>query len=110
MSVERKTIIIVGMPLPVFEHNCEIPSDLDEETIEAIVDRFYFDTDSWSGGKKFVGREVLELEEGESVDLDEFLSCQELDDEKQALRADLFEYGIESALSDIKTYIIFQVF
>lgn len=110
MSVEHKTIIIVGVTEERFFELFPAlnPSFLDND--EEFVDEFYISADSWCSGQHFIGQYVSELDEGEFITLEKVVDNFYIEDKKQDLLDALTRFDFYIPIDEIKTFIINQVF
>lgn len=106
MSVEHKTVIIVGMTEEDFEDHFFLP---DDDIIDDFTDDFVIDSDSWCGGQHFIGQYVYELVEGEWHALDEILDAYQRLVAIKKYREDMKKYGYDIPEYLIKFYIILQI-
>ena len=106
MSVENKTIIIVGMTQELFEDNFSLPND---DIIDDFTDDFFIDSDSWCSGQVFYANYVDELVEGEWHALDEILNAHQRLVAIKKYREDMKKYGYDIPEYLIKFYIILQI-
>lgn len=107
MSVEHKTVIIVGMTEEdFFEQFSEFHFvNADEE----FIDDFLIDSDSWCGGQHFIGQYVDELVEGEWHALDEILDANQRLVAIKKYREDMKKYGYDIPEYLIKFFIVSQI-
>lgn len=110
MSIEHKTIIIVGVTEERFFELCPSVSlslfDQDEE----FVDEFLIHADSWCNGQHFIGKYVSELDEGEFITIENLADNFYIEDKKQDLLDALAKFDFYIPIDEIKTFIINQVF
>ena len=110
MSVEHKTIIIVGITKErFFELHPTINLSF-FDTDEEFIDEFLINTDTWCNGQHFIGKYVSELNEGEFVTVEKLIDNFYVDDKKQDLLNTLAKFNFYIPIDEIKTFIINQVF
>ena len=104
MSVEYQAKIIVGVPIEKVDF-----SAMDEESIEDLVNDFFFTSNSWCGGQEFLGEEVLVCKNGKAVNINDI---QDLNffDIKSNLHEDLRMYGAKVDFNDIQIYLLSAIF
>ena len=102
MSVEHKTIIIVGITEERFFELFPALHFIDNE--EEFVDEFYIHANYWCSGQRFIGQYVSELDEGEFITIENLTDNFYIEDKKKKLRV------FNISLDEIKTFIINQVF
>ncbi len=107
MSVENKTVIIVGMTQEDFANNFPYPND---DILEDFVDEFVIDSNSWCGGQIFYANYVDELDEGEWHALDEILDANQRLVAIKKYREDMKKYGYDIPEYLIKFFIVAQIF
>ena len=107
MSVENKTIIIVGMTQEVFEDNFPFPND---DIIDDFTDDFFIDSDSWCGGQIFYANYICGFNEGEWCPIDEILDANQRLVAIKKYREDMKKYGYDIPEYLIKIFIVSQVF
>lgn len=110
MSVEHKTIIIVGVTEERFFELFPALNQSFLDTDEEFVDEFYFNADSWCNGQHFIGKYVSELEEGEFITVEKLMDNFYVEDKKQDLLDALAKFDFYISIDEIKTFIINQVF
>jgi len=100
MSVEYQTKIIVGVPMEKVDF-----SAMDEESVEDLVNDFFFTSNSWCGGQEFLGEEVLVCENGKAININDI---QDLNffDIKSNLQDNLRIYGAKVDFNDIQIYLL----
>ena len=100
MSVEYQAKIIVGVPMEKVDF-----STMDKESVEDLVNDFFFTSDAWCGGQEFLGEEVLVCENGKAVNINDI---QDLNffDIKLNLHEDLQRYGAKVDFNDIQIYLL----
>ena len=103
MSVEHQAKIIVGVPMEKVDL-----SAMDEESIEELVDNFFFRSNSWCGGQEFLGEEVYICKNGKAVNIN---NIQDLNffDIKLNLREGLQMYGAKVDFNDIQIYLLNEI-
>jgi hypothetical protein len=106
MSVEYKTVIIVGMTEEDFKDYFFLPND---DIIDDFMDDFLIDSDSWSGGQHFIGHYVDEFVEGEWHALDEMLDSYQRLTAIKKYREDMKKYGYDVPEHLIKFFIVLQI-
>jgi hypothetical protein len=107
MSVENKTIIIVGMTQEVFEDHFPLPND---DIVDDFTDDFFIDSDSWCGGQIFYANYIDELNEGEWHVLDEILNASQRLAAIKKYREKMKKYGYNIPEYLINFFIVSQVF
>jgi len=107
MSVEHKTVIIVGMTQELFEDNFSYPNN---DIIDNFTDDFFINSDSWCGGQIFYANYVDELDEGEWHALDEILDANQRLVATKKYREDMKKYGYDIPEHLIKFFIVSQIF
>ena len=107
MSVEHKTVIIVGMTQEDFADNFPYPND---DILEDFVDDFVIDSDSWCGGQVFYANYIDEFVEGEWHALDEILTASQRLDAIKKYREKMKKYGYDIPEYLIKFFIVSQIF
>jgi len=100
MSVQYQAKIIVGVPMEKVDF-----STMDEESIEDLVNDFFFTSDAWCGGQEFLGEEVLVCGNGTAVNINDI---QDLNffDIKSSLQDNLRIYGAKVDFNDIQIYLL----
>lgn len=106
MSVEYKTVIIVGMTEEDFENYFSLPND---DIIDDFTDDFLIDSDSWCGGQHFIAHYVDEFVEGEWHVLDEMLDAYQRLTAIKKYREDMKKYGYDVPEHLIKFFIVLQI-
>ena len=107
MSVEYKSVIIVGMTDEVFRENFPYPND---DIVDDFVDEFFVDSNSWCGGQVFYANYIDEFEEGEWCALDEILNASQRLAAIKKYRETMKKYGYDIPEYLIKFFIVLQVF
>ena len=107
MSVENKTIIIVGMTQEVFEDNFPLPND---DLIDDFTDDFFIDSDSWCGGQVFYANYIEKFAEGEWGPLDEILDANQRLAAIKKYREEMIKYGYNIPECLINFFIVSQIF
>lgn len=107
MSVENKTIIIVGLTQEVFESNFPYPND---DIADDFIDDFGINSNSWHGGQIFYANYVDEFAEGEWCFLDEVLNSNQRLVAVKKYREDMKKYGYDIPEHLIKFFIVSQIF
>lgn len=110
MSVEHKTIIIVGVTEERFFELFPAFHFADVDNNEEFVDEFYIHADSWCNGQHFIGKYVSELDEGEFTTVEKLVDNFYIEDKKQDLLDALAKFDFYISIDEIKTFIINQVF
>lgn len=100
MSVQYESKIIVGVPMKKVDF-----SAMDEESIEDLVNDFFFTSNSWCGSQEFLGEEVFVCESGKVININDiqdlnFFSI------KSSLHEDLRMYGAKVDFNDIQIYLL----
>lgn len=106
MSVEYKTVIIVGMTEEDFKDYFFLPND---DILDDFMDDFLIDSDSWCGGQHFIGHYVDEFVEGEWHALDEILDSYQRLTAIKKYREDMKKYGYDIPEHLIKFFIVLQI-
>lgn len=107
MSVEYKSIIIVGMTDEVFRDNFSYPND---DIVDDFIDEFFIDSNSWCGGQIFYAHYVDEVFEGDWHPLDEFLDSRQRLEAIKEYREKMREYGYDVPEHLINFFFVSQVF
>lgn len=107
MSVEHKTVIIVGMTQEVFEDHFPLPND---DIIDDFTDDFFIDSDSWCGGQIFYANYIDEFVEGEWHALDEILDASQRLVAIKKYREKMKKYGYDIPEYLINFFIVSQIF
>lgn len=110
MSVEHKTIIIVGVTEERFFELFPTVNQFLLDNDEEFVDEFYISADSWCNGQHFIGKYVSEFDEGEFATIENLMDNFYIDDKKQDLLGTLAKFDFYISIDEIKTFIINQVF
>lgn len=103
MSIEYQAKIIVGVPMEKVDL-----SAMDEESVEDLVNDFFFRSNSWCSGQEFLGEEVFVCENGKAVNINDiqdlnFFSI------KSNLYEDLQIYGAKVDFNDIQIYLLNEI-
>ena len=106
MSVEYKTVIIVGMTEEDFKDYFFLPND---DILEDFMDDCLIDSDSWCGGQHFIGHYVDEFVEGEWYALNEILDSYQRLTAIKKYREDMKKYGYDVPEHLIKFFIVLQI-
>ena len=107
MSVEHKSIIIVGMTDELFRDNFPYP---DDDIVDDFIDEFFIDSDSWCGGQIFYAHYIDEIVEGEWHPLDEFLDSRQRLEAIKKYREAMLKYGYDVPERLINFFFVSQVF
>ncbi len=107
MSVEYKTVIVVGMTEEDFFD--QFPEFHFVDADEEFIDDFFIDSDSWCGGQHFIGHYVDEFVEGEWHALDEILDSYQRLTAIKKYREDMKKYGYDVPEHLIKFFIVLQI-
>lgn len=104
MSVEYEAKIIVGVPMEKVDL-----SAMDEESVEDLVNDFFFTSNSWCGGQEFLGEGVYVCGKGKAVNIEDiqdlnFFSI------KTWFYDDLQMYGAKVNFEDIQIYLISVIY
>lgn len=107
MSVEYRTVIIVGMTEEDFKDHFSLPND---DIIDDFTDDFFIDSDSWCGGQVFYANYINEFVEGEWHALDEILDASQRLVAINKYREKMKKYGYDIPEYLINFYIVSQIF
>ena len=110
MSVDHKTVIIVGLfEERFFELFPAINlSFLDND--DDFVDEFCINVDYWCDGQHFIGHEIAEVDACNFALLNDLVDNFYIDEKKEELQKALVKNGFNISLNEIKTFIINQIF